>query len=181
VGREAAEFEEARHRVARENAARAKKHRAKMRRFRYQPRSGARDDEALSAARKARESLHTRLRRKGGRATDEDRAAARAADERVATEIVECKRRRAQARADLAIDRAHFPSITKRFADAHPEAAAKIREISRLHRLVRKRGYHRCHDHEHQDQLMARREALLREAWDVALAVAGTAGTAATA
>ena len=56
-------YEEDRQRVRREDAARAKKRRAQGRRFRYHPKSGARDDEALSAARRARERLRTRLQR----------------------------------------------------------------------------------------------------------------------
>jgi hypothetical protein len=145
-----------------------RKHRAKVRLLVYQPRSrGARGDQVLAGAKRAREAARRRLRRQGASATDGDREAFRAADERVAAEIVESKCRRAQARVEFAVERSHFPNITKRFAEAHPEAAAKIRELSRLHRLVRKRSSRRCHDRERQDQLRERREALLREAWAV--------------
>jgi hypothetical protein len=148
------QFEVARQRAAREDAERVKKLRAKVGRLRYQPKRGTLDDEALAAARKTRKTLRKRLRRRGGRATDEERAAAQAADG--------C--RRAQARVDFAVDRSTFPRLTKRFADAHPEAAAKIRELSRQHDLARKGAHHRCHDREPQEQLMARRESLMREA-----------------
>jgi curved DNA-binding protein CbpA len=172
-------YEEERQRVAKEDAARVKNRRAKVRRFRYQPKSGARDDEVLTEARKARERLRARLQRKRAR-TDEDKVAAQAADERVAAEVVESNRRRAQARVDFAVGQHIFPKITKRFATAHPEAASKIRELSRLHDLARQGARYRCHDVEHQHQLLARRETLLREAWGIALAVAGAeAATAA--
>jgi hypothetical protein len=94
----------------------------------------------------------------------------------VAREIAESRRRKAQARADFAVDRVSFPRLTKRFADAHPEAVAAIREISRRYRLARDGSRFRQHDCEHQEQLMVRREALLREAW----AVWGAAGEAAS-
>ena len=81
---------------------------------------------------------------------------------------------------DFAVGQHTFPKMTKRFATTHPEAAAKIRELSRLHDLARQGTRYRCDDKEHQDQLLARREQLLREAWGIALAVAGTeAATAA--
>jgi len=150
-----------------------RKHRAKRVRLVYQPRSrGARGDQALAGAKRVREAARRRLGRRGERATDEDREALRAADEAVAREVAESVRRRAQARVDFSVERSTFPRLTKRFAAAHPEAAAKIRELSRLHVLARQGARYRRHDREHQDQLRARREALLREAWAVEQAAA---------
>jgi hypothetical protein len=165
-------FEEDCQRAAERDAQRKKRRRAELRRLRYQARvrGSAKYDPPLATAKRAREAARRRLGRRGERATDEDREAVRAAGEVVAREVAESVGRRVQARAAIAIERSQFPSITKRFAEAHPEAAAKIREISRVYRLVRKCSYRRCHDREHQQRLGERRESLLREAWAVACA-----------
>jgi hypothetical protein len=165
-------FEEDCQRAAEEDARRKKRRRAERMRLVYQAkvRGSAKYDKLLADAKRVRDAARMRLRRRGERATDEDREAVRAAGEAVAREIAESGRRRAQARVEMAVQRSTFPRLTKRFAEAHPEATARIRELSRLHELARRGTRYRRHDCEHQQRLMERRESLLREAWAVATA-----------
>jgi curved DNA-binding protein CbpA len=165
-------FEEDCQRAAEEDAQRRKRRRAELRRLRYKAnvRGSAKYDPLLATAKRAREAARRRLGRRGERATDEDREAVRAAGEAVAREVAESVGRRGQARVEMAVQRSTFPRLTKRFAEAHPEAATRIRELSRLHYQARRGADYRRHDREHQQRLMARRESLLREAWAVACA-----------
>jgi hypothetical protein len=165
-------FEEECKRAADEDVRRRKRRRAERVRLGYQAkvRGSAMYDKLLADAKRVRDAARGRLQRRGERATDEDREAVRAAVEAVAREIAESGRRRAQARVDMAVQRSTFPRLTKRFAEARPEAAARIRELSRLHDLARRGGSYRRHDREHQQRLGERREQLLREAWAVACA-----------
>jgi hypothetical protein len=164
--------ERERRRAAEDEAYRRKSRRAERMRLVYQAkvRGSAKYDKLLADAKRVRDAARLRLRRRGERATDEDREAVRAAGEAVAREVEESGRRRAQARVDMAVQRSTFPRLTKRFAEARPEAAARIRELSRLHALARRGARYRRIDFEHQRQLMERRESLLREAWAVATA-----------
>jgi hypothetical protein len=156
--------------AAEDEAYRRKRRRAELRRLRYQARAigSAKYDPPLASAKRAREAARRRLRRRRDRATDEDREAVRAAGEAVAREVAESWRRRVQTRVDMAVQRSTFPRLTKRFAEARPEAAARIRELSRLHYQARRGAEYRRFDREHQQLLVERRESLLREAWAVA-------------
>jgi hypothetical protein len=136
-----------------------------MWRLRNQPKGGARECQALAQAKRARRAVLRRLRRGAADARE-----VQAADALVAAEVIASQRRRAQARADFAVERSHFPRITKRLAADRPELAAAIRQLSRQHKMARKRALYRRNDRAHQERLRERRESLLREAWAVACA-----------
>jgi hypothetical protein len=136
-----------------------------MWRLRNQPPRGAREHQALAQARRARRAVLRRLARGAA-----DLQALQAADARVAAEVIESRRSRAQARVEFAVQRSHFPRVTKRLAEDRPELAAAIRQLASQHRMARKRALYRRHDREHQQRLGERREQLLREAWAVATA-----------
>jgi hypothetical protein len=126
VGKRAAE--EDRERRARAEAEKVRNSRCEGRRVSYRAASTARPrrDALVSQARAQRRKLLARQRRRASEASE----AVLASERKVAAAEAEAKRRRVEERVELALRARRFPKVTIGFAERHPEAAARIREMT---------------------------------------------------